>query len=87
MDSATIAAYVFGIIVILLVLRALFFPLKIALNVVYHGIIGAVILWSLNIVGQFLGLHFPLNPISALTVGYLGIPGVGLLYALQRMIQ
>lgn len=86
MDGATLAAYVFGAIVVLLVLRVLYLPARFALNVLYHGVIGGSILWSINVVGQFFGIHFALNPISALTVGYLGIPGVGLLFALSKMV-
>jgi len=40
-----------------------------------HIIIGAIILFLFNLIGQLIQFEIPLNPITALIVGLLGIPG------------
>lgn len=40
-----------------------------------HIIIGSIILFLFNLIGQLIQFEIPLNPITALIVGLLGIPG------------
>lgn len=47
-------------------------------------LLGAGVLWLLRVL--FAGLWLPLNPLSALIVGVLGLPGIGLLWALGRLL-
>jgi len=47
--------------------------------------------WSrlllLNFVGGYFGLHIALNPVTALVVGFLGVPGVVLLLVLRYILR
>jgi len=74
-----IAAYVIGILLIFLLGRILVIPLKIVLKLVYNGLIGGLVLWFVNLIGSPLGFALPITVWTALVVGFLGLPGAGLL--------
>lgn len=68
-----------GIVVLYLCIRLLKWPIKILIN----GIIGVILLYVVNIITSnlgIIGLHtnftLPINPVTALIAGFLGIPGV-----------
>jgi len=49
--------------------------------------LGVALLAFVNFLGRFvLGIYLPINPVTALVAGFLGIPGVVLLIALQHLI-
>lgn len=85
MDVSTIVACILGLIVLYLLIRWLFVPLRYILFILYNGIVGAVLLWAFDLVGPLLGLHVAINPFTALTAGFLGFPGVALLAACARL--
>ena len=78
-DVNLFIAYAFGIILIYLIGRMFLMPVKLVFRLIYNGIIGGVILWIINMIGVHFGFTVPLNPITALVVGFLGLPGVVLL--------
>lgn len=47
---------------------------------------GLGVLWALQWGGGFLGLHLGVNLLNALVLGLLGVPGFGLLAALEWML-
>ena len=53
--------------------------IELAINIV----LGIIILWLLNKFGGSLGISIPINIITALIVGILGIPGVIILVLLN----
>ena len=79
MDVNLIIAYAFGLILIYLIGRMFLMPVKLVFKLIYNGIIGGVVLWVINLIGAHFGFTVPLNPITALVVGFLGLPGVALL--------
>jgi inhibitor of the pro-sigma K processing machinery len=81
-----ILAYALGLILLYVVGWLLLVPLKIILKFIYNGIIGGIILWVLNLVGGLIGVTVAINPVTALIVGFLGIPGVILLLLLQFIL-
>ncbi len=84
MDLSLILAYGFGLLLIYVLARLLFLPMRLLASLVYNALVGGVVLFGLNIVGGFFGLHLALNPLTALLVGLLGVPGVVLLLILQH---
>lgn len=48
--------------------------------------VGLGVLWALRGVGGILGLHLGVNLTNALVLGLLGLPGFGLLAALEWML-
>ena len=81
-----ILAYALGLVLLYLVGWLLLVPLKLLLRFIINGVIGGVILWLLNLVGGLIGLSVAINPVTALTVGFLGIPGLMLILLLQFML-
>ena len=68
-----------GIILLFIIIKLLKWPMKIILN----GIIGLISLYIVNIIGanlNIIGLNFnfslPVNPITSLIAGVLGVPGI-----------
>ncbi len=66
--------------------RLLSGPLKTALRVVGNTVLGLFALWLLNLTSGLTGLHLGFNLFNALTVGVLGLPGLGLLVLLQWVL-
>ena len=54
-------------------------PLKMVLRVVLNSALGFGALWLLNATAAVTGLSLGLNLFNALTIGVLGVPGLGLL--------
>lgn len=85
-DYAAVLAYAFGLLLLYIVGRVLIMPLKIVVKLIYNALIGGVVLLILNFIGGYIGLHIALNPITALLVGFLGVPGVVMLLVLQYIL-
>ncbi|MFZ5641051.1 MAG: pro-sigmaK processing inhibitor BofA family protein [Bacillota bacterium] len=86
MDPNIVLAFGVGVLLLYLVGRVLVVPLKYLAKLLINAVIGGILLWVLNIFGNFIGLHIPINPVTALTAGFLGIPGVVLLVVLQFIL-
>lgn len=68
--------FIIAIVIIIVIAKVFAWPLKVLINLVVNGIIGAVLLYIINLVGTNFGLVIPINGITALIAGILGIPGV-----------
>ena len=71
-----------GLALLFLIIKLLKWPLKILIN----GILGIILLYISNIVGSYIGFVLPINAISALVAGFLGIPGIIFLVLFQFFI-
>ena len=71
-----------GLALLFLIIKLLKWPLKILIN----GILGIILLYIANIVGNYIGFVLPINAISALIAGFLGIPGIIFLVLFQFFI-
>lgn len=86
MDINIIIAFALGLLLIYLIGKIMVVPLKWVFKLLINAIVGGVVLWVINYFGSYINIHIPLNPITALTVGFLGIPGVVLLFVIQHII-
>ena len=86
MELNILIAFVLGLLLLYLVGRVMFVPLKLIMKLLVNGIVGGLVLWVINYFGGFLNFHIPLNPVTALVVGFLGIPGIVLLIVIQQII-
>jgi len=85
-DIFTILAVFLAIGAIYVIGMLLVVPIRIVIKFIINGIIGAVILFLLNIFGSFIGITIAINPITALIAGFLGVPGILLLLFLQYFL-
>lgn len=74
--------YVGAIVLIFIVGKIFLWPLKLVLKLAASSVIGGIAILIINALGAGFGLIIPLNLISAVIVGVLGVPGVILLLIL-----
>lgn len=60
-------------------IRLLAMPIKLIYKVGIHALFGFACLWLLNTVSGFTGLYLPINAITVLLAGTLGVPGLGII--------
>ena len=65
-----------------ILIRLLLFPMKCIFKIVIHSACGFLCLWLLNTTAPFTGILLPMNAVTVIIAGTLGIPGLGLLAAL-----
>ena len=65
-----------------ILVRLLLLPLRLAFKIAIHSGCGFLCLWLLNTAAPFTGIAFPMNAVTVLTAGFLGIPGIGFLAVL-----
>ena len=66
-------------LVAVVLVRMLLLPLKFLFKIAIHSGSGFICLWLLNTVAPFTGITFPMNAVTVLTAGVLGLPGIGLI--------
>lgn len=50
-------------------------------------VIGAILLFFANLVGEWASFHIPINPITALLVGFLRLPGLAALIVIKLWVM
>jgi inhibitor of the pro-sigma K processing machinery len=80
-----LAFAVFGIFLLLSLLRLFAAPLRLAFRAALNALVGFAALFMLNLAAPLTGLSLGLNLMNALTVGILGLPGLILLVLLQTV--
>lgn len=64
-------------------IRLLMLPMKLVFKLGLHCAGGFLCLWLMNSVSGFTGILFPINTVTALTAGILGLPGMGVMALLE----
>lgn len=62
------------------------YPGQMFWKLVKSAILGCLFVLAVNWIGGYFQFHLPFNPITALTAGFLGIPGVAALVVLKAWI-
>ncbi|WP_174735174.1 pro-sigmaK processing inhibitor BofA family protein [Mesobacillus harenae] len=83
MDPVVVIAGLGGLILMLLLIGAPIKPLRYIGQGFIKLLIGALFLFFLNVIGNSYGLHIPINLITSAVSGFLGIPGLCALVAIQ----
>jgi len=78
-EMGVFLTYAGMIILIFLVGKIFVWPLKLVLKLAANSLMGGLAILVINAIGVGFGIFIPLNLISALVVGALGIPGALLL--------
>ena len=66
-------------------LRLCLVPMKWFWKLLINSLCGFACLWLLNLISGFTGIFFPINLVTALIAGFLGIPGILFLILAQLM--
>ncbi|MBM7866297.1 pro-sigmaK processing inhibitor BofA [Heliobacterium gestii] len=85
MNVTTEQMVLIGAGVLLLMVAGHFFwrPMRWLFTLAFNSLLGVLMLGGTNLLGASFGLTLPLNPVSALIAGFLGIPGMALLLMLK----
>jgi len=86
MNLQFILTFLVALAILYIVLKILSLPLKLIIKLVINGAIGGAIIWIINLIGANFGFAITLNWITALVVGFLGIPGAIILAILEIFI-
>ncbi|HHW72750.1 MAG TPA: SigmaK-factor processing regulatory BofA [Firmicutes bacterium] len=85
MNFMVIVAYAAGVLLLYGLGRILLVPLRTIFNLIVNAVIGGGVLLLINFIGSFWGFRVGVNPVTALVVGLLGVPGVILLIAVRLL--
>lgn len=69
-----------------LLLRFLALPIRWGWKLLLNSAAGFLCLWLLNSVSGFTGVYFPINVVTAVIAGFLGLPGIGILALVQLLL-
>ncbi|WP_353095590.1 pro-sigmaK processing inhibitor BofA family protein [Tissierella praeacuta] len=86
MELGTIVYYIIGLFLLYIVGIILVWPIKKIMKLIWNGVLGGLTLLVFNFIGKYFGLGIVINPLNAIIVGFLGVPGVILLLILQVII-
>ncbi len=86
MDFTMILPILIGVGILFIVLKLLALPMKLIIKLVINGIVGGIIIFVVNLIGANFGFVIDLNWITALLVGFLGVPGVIVVTILQFIL-
>lgn len=86
MEPIIVISVIGGLILIILFSGAPNKPVKFIGQAVIKVLIGALFLFFLNVAGNRYGIHVPINFATSVVSGFLGIPGLIALVAIQKWI-
>ena len=78
-----ILALIVPVLIAIFVIKLLFSQVKLIWKLAVNSLSGFICLWLLNLASGLTGIVFEINFITALVVGFLGIPGILLLLLFQ----
>ena len=81
-----IVAFALGLMLLYLIGWLLLVPMRLMWRLMAGSLLGALALMIVNRFGALFGYGLPLNPLSALAVGVLGLPGVARIAALNAIL-
>lgn len=78
--------FIGAVVAVFIILKILAWPLKKIIKMLINIGVGALLLVLVNYIGGYFNFMIPINWVSALVVGILGIPGVIILAILQFIL-
>ena len=81
-----VLSFAIGLTLLCLIGYLLLVPMRFMWRLVAGGVLGALGLMALNLVGALVGFSVAINPFTAMAVGFLGLPGAALVVALQLIL-
>jgi inhibitor of the pro-sigma K processing machinery len=85
-DPILVLTILGGLILMLLVVGAPIKPIRVIGNLAVKLVVGALLLFFVNAFGSFINFYIPINGVTAMVSGLLGVPGVALLILIKEFI-
>ena len=86
MEINTIIIYLACLIVLFIIGKIFYLPLKHIIKLLLNSILGGFLIYIVNLVGGSFGFHVGLNFGTAIFAGLLGVPGVVALVLVRLLI-
>ena len=86
MINVGLAAVILLVVIVLLV-QMIMKPVKLVWKLLFNSALGLVLLMLVNYGAAFLNFALPINIITVLVAGFLGIPGILLLICFQLLLK
>ena len=77
------AAIFITALLILGLLRLIALPIRWSVKILLNSACGFLCLFLLNTISGFTGVYFPINYVTVVIAGFLGLPGIGALALMQ----
>lgn len=74
-EPGVFAAYAGGILLLFFFGKLLWIPLKLLMKLLLSSLAGGVVIIALSVAGKIFGIFVPVNPMTAVITGILGLPG------------
>ena len=85
-DFSEVFVFISLLLILYMLGTILLGPLKKFFKIIVFGVFGCIALLVINFFGQIFAFHIPINPISAIAVGFLGLPGLVLISVLNLIV-
>ena len=86
LETNTIITYLACVAFLFIFGKIFAVPLAKIIKLILNSILGAVLIWLINLIGAGFNFHIGINMITAIFVGILGLPGAILLIVLKLLI-
>ena len=86
-DGNIIGAFALGMIMLFVIVRMFYAPIKAVFKLVVNSVCGGLIMFVVNIAGSLFGIHIGINVFTALVAGVLGIPGIAFMLLAQIVLS
>ena len=80
------AAILIPALLICALVRLMALPIRWFWKLSINSACGFLCLWLLNSLAGFTGLSFPINAVTVVVAGFLGLPGIGVLALVQLFL-
>ena len=82
-----VIAALFLLVIIFIMVQVIMKPVKLLWKLIINSAIGLVLLLLVNYGAAYFGFALPINIITVLVAGFLGIPGILLLVCFQLLLR
>ncbi|MFP3392223.1 pro-sigmaK processing inhibitor BofA family protein [Brevibacillus reuszeri] len=82
-----IALIIIGILLLITASKSVTGPIRWLGFGVMQLVIGAILLFFTNLVGELASFHIPINPVTALLAGFLRLPGLAALIVIKLWVM
>lgn len=86
MDFNTIIPYIIGVVLLFFLGKIFVLPIKSILKLIGNSVLGAILIYLINLIGGAFNFHIGLNFITILFVALLGVPGAVVLTLIKIFI-
>ena len=80
------AAIFITALLIFALLRLIALPIRWGVKILLNSACGFLCLFLLNTISGFTGVYFPINYVTVIIAGFLGLPGIGALALIQLFL-